>query len=180
MIKRLSVAVVVDNKDGGVNAEGQAITVPYTPEELGRITALVKEAVGFSALRGDTVNVTNAAFTPPKVEQPPVLPFWEKPWFWVMVKQVMVVVLLLILLFGVLKPMMHHLITKAREDREAEEAEEDAHTESEIPAIAPPIYESNLQMVKAVAADDPKMVAQVVRTWIQNDKKRVASSSGNP
>ena len=135
--------------------------------------------MGFSALRGDTVNVTNAAFTPPKVEQPPELPFWEKPWFWVMVKQVMVVVLLLILLFGVLKPMMHHLITKAREAQEEEEAEE-ATPESELPAIAPPIYESNLQMVKAVAADDPKMVAQVVRTWIQNDKKRVASSSGNP
>jgi len=175
IIKRLSVAVVVDNKDGGVDEEGQAISVPYTPEDLARLTALVKEAVGFSPLRGDTVNVTNVAFTPLKVEVPPVLPFWEKPWFWVAVKQIMVVILLLVLLFGVLRPMMRNLITKAKKDKE-EEDEEAGQTESDVPQIAPPVYESNLQMAKAVAADDPKMVAQVVRTWIQTDKKRAANA----
>lgn len=73
-IKRLSIAVVVDNK-AGKNEEGEIISIPHTPEDLARFTALVKEAVGFSALRGDTVNISNVAFTPPVIEKPPVIPY---------------------------------------------------------------------------------------------------------
>lgn len=172
VIKRLSIAVVVDNKTGK-NEEGEVISIPYTPEELTRLTALVKEAVGFSALRGDTVNVTNVAFTPPVVEETPVIPFWEKQWVWVAFKQVMVVLLLLFLLFGLLRPMMRGLIAKSKE--EDEEEEHDAAALNEPPQLAPPVYESSLQLAKAVAADDPKMVAQVVRSWIMADKKRGAA-----
>lgn len=172
VIKRLSIAVVVDNKLGK-DQDGKVISIPYTPQELTRLTDLVKEAVGFSALRGDTVNITNVAFTPPVVEQPPMIPFWEKPWVWVAFKQVMVVLLLLFLLFGLLRPMMRHLITKSRE--EDEEEEQQALASTEPPQLEPPVYESNLQLAKAVAADDPKMVAQVVRSWIMADKKRGAA-----
>lgn len=169
VIKRLSIAVVVDNKQG-TNEEGEVISIPYTPEELARFTALVKESVGFSAIRGDTVNVTNVAFSPPVIEKPPVIPFWEKEWFWVAVKQIAVVLLLLFLLFGLLRPMMRSLIAKAK--RENEEEEEEVTESSEPPQLDAPAYESNLQLAKAVASDDPKMVAQVVRTWIMADKKR--------
>ena len=37
---------------------------PRSPEELDRYTALVKDAVGFDAERGDSINVVNAAFAP--------------------------------------------------------------------------------------------------------------------
>lgn len=166
-IKRLSVAVIVDNKIGK-NEEGEPISIPYSPEDLTRFTALVKEAVGFSALRGDTINIANVAFTPPVIEAPPVIPLWEKPWVWIAFKQVMVVVLLLILVFGFLRPIMRSLMAKAKE----EEEEEDTEGEMEPPKLDAPAYESNLQLAKAVAADDPKIVAQVVRTWIMDDKKR--------
>lgn len=169
-IKRLSIAVIVDNKVGK-NEEDEPISIPYTPEDLARFTSLVKETVGFSALRGDSVNVTNIAFTPQIIEKPPVIPLWEKPWVWVAFKQVMVVALLLILFFGFLKPMMRSLMAKAKE--EEEEDEEDAPIEP--PKLDAPAYESNLQLAKAVAADEPKMVAQVVRTWIMADKQRAGS-----
>lgn len=169
-IKRLSIAVVVDNKVGK-NEEGEPISIPHTPEDLTRFTALVKEAVGFSALRGDSVNVTNVAFTPPVIEKPPVIPLWEKQWVWVAFKQIMVVLLLLFLFFGLLRPMMRSLIAKSKEDDEEAEDEEGP---IEAPKLDAPAYESNLQLAKAVAADDPKMVAQVVRTWIMADKKRAS------
>ena len=169
VIKRLSIAVVVDNKVGK-DAEGEPISIPYTPAELTRFTALVKETVGFSALRGDTVNISNVAFTPPIIEKQPIIPFWEKEWFWVAFKQVMVILLLLFLLFGLLRPMMRSLAARSHE--EDEDDEDDSH-EMAPPKLDAPAYESNLQLAKAVAADDPKMVAQVVRTWIMADKKRV-------
>ncbi|MDH5446335.1 MAG: flagellar basal-body MS-ring/collar protein FliF [Gammaproteobacteria bacterium] len=167
-IKRLSIAVVVDNRVGK-NEEGEIISIPYTPEELTRFTALVKETVGFNALRGDTVNVSNVAFTPPIVVEPPVIPFWEKNWFWVAIKQIGVVLLLLFLLFGFLRPMMKNLMAKSKAE---DEDDEDEDGPIEPPKLEAPVYESNLQLAKAVAADDPKMVAQVVRTWIMADKKR--------
>jgi len=169
-IKRLSIAVVVDNKVGK-NEEGEPISIPYTPEDLTRFTALVKETVGFSALRGDTVNITNVAFTPAVIEAPPVIPFWEKQWFWVAFKQGMVVLLLLVMLLGLLRPMMRSLVAKAKEE---EEVEEEVEESTEPLKLDKPAYESSLQLAKAVAADDPKMVAQVVRTWIMADKKRAS------
>ncbi|MDX2235614.1 MAG: flagellar basal-body MS-ring/collar protein FliF, partial [Hyphomonadaceae bacterium] len=61
-IKRLSVAVAVD----GVTtpgAEGQPSTwAARDAEELARITALVKSAVGFDEARGDKVEVVNLKF----------------------------------------------------------------------------------------------------------------------
>jgi flagellar M-ring protein FliF len=61
-IKRLSVAVAVD----GVTTPGKdGKPGPYTPrtaEEMGRLNDLVKAAMGFSADRGDQVQVVNVRF----------------------------------------------------------------------------------------------------------------------
>ncbi|MBV9995081.1 MAG: flagellar M-ring protein FliF [Caulobacteraceae bacterium] len=61
-IKRLSVAVAVD----GVTAPGKngkpGPYTPRTPEEMQRLDALVKAAMGYTATRGDTVQVLNVRF----------------------------------------------------------------------------------------------------------------------
>ncbi len=60
-VARLSVAVVVDNKaDPGQGRQDQERAVHA--EELERLTTLTKNAVGFSAERGDSVSVINEAF----------------------------------------------------------------------------------------------------------------------
>ncbi|GKS59229.1 flagellar M-ring protein [Nitrospira sp.] len=68
-IKRLSAAVLVDGKyegavAGGAPAEGEAAKkyVPRTQEEIKQIEEIVKKAMGFSADRGDEVQVVNAQF----------------------------------------------------------------------------------------------------------------------
>ncbi|MFQ5488555.1 MAG: flagellar basal-body MS-ring/collar protein FliF, partial [Gammaproteobacteria bacterium] len=63
-IRRLSVAVVVDDKSV-VNEDGEVVKEPFSNEELERLTGLVKEAVGFDALRGDRVKVVNTSFSTP-------------------------------------------------------------------------------------------------------------------
>lgn len=60
-LKRLSVAVLVD----GTYAQGQngeQTYQPRTPEELERIAALVRTAVGFDRNRGDQIEVVNLRF----------------------------------------------------------------------------------------------------------------------
>lgn len=64
-IQRLSVAVAIDHLRVP-SAEGQPATYqPRPPEELARLTSLVKSAVGFSEQRGDIVTVESAAFARP-------------------------------------------------------------------------------------------------------------------
>lgn len=58
MVRRLSVAVLVDHAPAGSGAEPQ----PRSAEELERIAALVRSAVGFDQERGDRVEVVNLRF----------------------------------------------------------------------------------------------------------------------
>ena len=103
-LRRLSVAVVVDDvvavaEDGSVNRRER------TPEEMERLTQLVRDAIGFDVRRGDSVRVINSAFLAPEpVEELPAPAIWEEAWFWDIIKQVGGVLLVLLLIFGVLKP----------------------------------------------------------------------------
>jgi flagellar M-ring protein FliF len=63
-LSRLSVAVALD--DIAVPGEGGAITYqPRSAEEMNRIMALVRSAVGFDEKRGDVVEVVNVRFARP-------------------------------------------------------------------------------------------------------------------
>jgi len=60
-VNRISAAVLVDgtySKD----AKGQAVYKPRPKEEIDRIAALVRSAIGFDAKRGDQVEVVNLRF----------------------------------------------------------------------------------------------------------------------
>jgi flagellar M-ring protein FliF len=60
-VKRLSVAVVVDDKST-TDAEGKITFEARSNEEMERIRALVRSAVNYDANRGDTVEVANMRF----------------------------------------------------------------------------------------------------------------------
>lgn len=60
-IKKLTVAVLVDGVTT-VDDKGKAVYQPRTPEELSKLTAVVKNAVGFDPARGDQVEVANVPF----------------------------------------------------------------------------------------------------------------------
>jgi len=116
-LKRLTVAVVVDDmpvigKDGKP-AKGR----PLTDAELAHITTLVKDAVGFDQSRGDSVNVVNASF---RSEAAPVdtelekVPLWETPLFRDMAKLAAGVIVLLVLALAVLRPMIKALMPSAQ------------------------------------------------------------------
>lgn len=71
-ISRLSVAVIVDGTYEK-NADGVEVFVPRNEEEIKRIRQLVASAVGYDSARGDTIEVSNIAFSGVEIiEQQPM------------------------------------------------------------------------------------------------------------
>jgi len=192
-IKRLSVAVVLNDKtvitvaeptdaaaepdaEGAVTGAVKTVTAtPYTQQELDRITELVRETVGFSVLRGDSVNVINVPFSKVEVEDLPEQAIYEKAWVWDVVKQALGALAVLFVIFGVLKPMMKNLsvipsVTKVISEN-GDDLEEDqlSLTEpDEQKRIAQEAsYEENLQLAQSIASQEPKLVMQVVKNWME-------------
>uniref|UniRef100_UPI0023B7D2B8 flagellar M-ring protein FliF C-terminal domain-containing protein n=1 Tax=Klebsiella pneumoniae TaxID=573 RepID=UPI0023B7D2B8 len=77
-VKRLNAAIVI-NQRTVTDAKGKATPQPVPPEEISRLTDIVKEAMGFNAERGDSVKVVSAPFV---VGKPGAtdLPLWKQPW----------------------------------------------------------------------------------------------------
>lgn len=180
-IQRLSIAVVVDDRLV-VNDVGEQVREPRSQEEMDRITALVQEAVGYNVQRGDTLNVINAPFArPEKVEALPEVPLWEQAWVVDLSKVLGAVLIGLLLVLAVLRPMMRNLAAVKGEPSGMVHAgaglAEDqlsltggADTEERIKLPGPGAYEDNIDMVQQVVTEDPKLVAQVVRNWISEEK----------
>lgn len=61
MVRRLSVAVMVNGKPAP-DGEGNPTYEPRSAEELEKITALVRSAVGYDETRGDTIEVVEMPF----------------------------------------------------------------------------------------------------------------------
>src|SRR5690606_21039631 len=99
-LQRLSVAVVVNyrDQDGG--------PAPLTSAEMDDINALVRQAMGYSADRGDTLSVVNSAFTS---QEPDIKP-WDNPEYRSLALQILKVLLMLAVLAfiwrSVIKPIV--------------------------------------------------------------------------
>jgi flagellar M-ring protein FliF len=188
ILRRLSLAVVVDDRKSA-DQEGKVSHTARTQEELDRITKLVKEAVGFDAQRGDTVSVINSSFAePPQVEELPETPFWKQPWIWDAGRILLAGGLVLLLVFGVLRPVLRELAAKGVAHRETMNTMLPAAQGQGAAALAgdhrqmarlgetgapqlsgPGVTQDPLTTARTLAAEDPKRVAQVVKNWVTND-----------
>jgi flagellar M-ring protein FliF len=189
-IRRLSVAVVVDHYRGP-SPDGAGGPRALAPEEVARVEALVKEAVGFDARRGDTVKVSNVAFQAPAeaAEEVPALPIWQEPWMHQLVKQVLVFLAVALLILGVLRPAIRrlasaHMATGAQQQQaalpaasreaRAEELAEDQVSlggAGETPKLPDTSDDQRrMEAVRGLVREDPARVAQVVRNWVAEDE----------
>ncbi len=185
-VARLSVAVVVDNKQV-VGKDGKSTSVPFTPEELTRLTELTKNAVGFNATRGDSVSVINEAFRGAVAEEEPQgTPFYERPGMLDLIKQGLGVMIALIVGFFVLRPilkgllkpapiMMNNVALAGPMPTVSVMVDDDDMTPDRVstsPQLGSPAllaYEQKVGLAKRMAAENPKQVAQVVKSWVSDD-----------
>lgn len=193
VVKRLTVAVVLDDlltpaADGADSKEPKRVSL--TDAELERVRILVRDAIGFNAARGDSVTVVNQPFrkfVPVEIEDIPPPPVWEQPWFWDLAKRGTGFLLVIFLIFGVLRPILKKLADSGRDDTMAAlesqlgegllaggvggETPDVTLTTGSNPLLPGPdaSYDQHLDAVKSMVADDPRRVAQVVKTWIANE-----------
>lgn len=189
-LQRLSVAVVVDDQLVLNPETGALVAVPWSEQDLARFTRLVQDAVGFNASRGDSVSVINAAFAPVEPEELVDIAFYTQPWFWDIVKQVLGVLFILVLVFGVLRPLLRNTVGGGSKELATRERLGDAEL-GDIDSLAAGLaddhvslsgpqsillpspsegYDAQLNAIKALVAEDPGRVAQVVKEWINADE----------
>lgn len=177
-IKRLSVAVVVNNK-AIKDKKGKVTYQALTKDELAQVYNLVKEAMGFNQARGDTLNVVNASFNLNEGEELAALPLWKDPAMQELakdiVKYLIVAGLLIYLVLGVIKPMMRELMAGAKTQPErAAMPDEDLTMAGRGAGDVVSIkrthsYEDDLKLVKDMAKQEPKIVANVVKDWVNKE-----------
>ncbi len=176
-LKRLSVAVVVNNRSIPA-PDGTPTTVPLTDAEIARITNLVREAVGYNADRGDSINVANSEFAAELRE--PVLPLWKDPEMIDLGKQglnwLLVLLVVLLAYFGVIRPLLRTVVPPKPKPEPGAEAIAGAEAEGEEGEEGVRVtlsgqgeeesFEERLERARNLARNDPKMVANLIKEWM--------------
>lgn len=187
-IQRMSVAVLVDNKQVQ-GKDGKTESVPLGKAELAHLTELVQSAVGFDAKRGDVVSVVNEPFRLPSEtgsSQKP--PFWEAPGVMDLIKQGLGVLAVLLLAFGLGRPMLRGLLKQDKPQQEPTQSLPGPQTSSTarvtinetvadrdsdnraLPGRGTAMsYEQKTGLAKRVASENPRQVAQIVKNWVAAD-----------
>ncbi|MAA63231.1 MAG: flagellar M-ring protein FliF [Alteromonadaceae bacterium] len=187
-IERLTVAVAVDDMKVVDPATGDVSYQPWPEADLQRLTFLIRDAVGYSAARGDSVTVMNTAFAQEAEVQFSEPSFWEQPWFWNLMKQVLAGLVILVLVLGLLRPTLKSLSGGGRQGRDRSLEDDDGYDGLEgadsdsalrsamdrsddllLPSAGGG-YDSQLNALKGVIAEDPARVAQVMRQWVNVDE----------
>lgn len=181
-IRKLSVAVLVDDLQK-IDEKGKMTRSPLNDAAITRLQTLIKEAVGYNSNRGDSVSVINASFyIPEKPEKLPEQGLFEKPWVQNLIKQVLGGLVVLILIFGVLRPVMRSLTEHGVGDQQlpmadtgmtGELGDDSVQISSQggnLPQLGTSAQvEEKLELAKNIVNQDPGQVAQVVKTWVAND-----------
>ena len=192
-LQKLSIAVVLDYVEGSAD-DGDA-RVPMAQERIDEVTALVREAVGFDAERGDTVSVISASFvTPPAIEDAVIeSSILEQDWVWQLGKGLLVLVVLLTLIFVVLRPVMKFsaaplvpspqglqapgqqpMAALGQGSGEGGMSDDQVTLGGQAPGLPGGAgggngYQQQLQMARSVAAGEPERAAYVVKNWVSDD-----------
>ncbi len=187
-VRRLSVAVAVNDLLLPDPDTGDLKRTAWTQEEIDRLTILIKDAVGYQAARGDSVTVINSPFLPDDQAVLEEQPFYAQEWFWdKVISPILLFFFVLAIVFGVIRPTLKSLTSTDDDvtvddeldaDLAALEASSDEMGDDLVSltggdSILPGPsegFERQLNALKALIAEDPQRVAQAVKGWINDDE----------
>jgi len=168
-VKRVNAAVVV-NHGQTVDAKGKKTAVPLTSEEIDKLTALVKESIGFKQERGDSVKVINAPF---KIDAVSTIetPWWRAPDMLDLARTALfpgaLALVAVLVFFGLVRPGMRAALgppprVPVRLDAIADER-------TSLPALPSPQAARTgeyIEGAKQMAKQNPAAVAGILRGWV--------------
>jgi flagellar M-ring protein FliF len=179
-IKRLSAAVVV-NYQSATEGAGKVVAKPLTPQQIEQMTALVRESIGFSKDRGDSVNLMNAPFMNETITTPDV-PLWRRPELVDLARSFAwplgLVLFAALIVLGLVRPAMRTL-NRPQAAPALPGAQLDALVSDtpQRPALAAPGAETlvatpaqlRLEEARALAKSNPVAVANIVKNWVNGE-----------
>jgi flagellar M-ring protein FliF len=188
-VRRLSAAVVINHR-GSTDKNGKPVFTPIPQEQLDQMTSLVRESIGFSKDRGDSVNVVNAVFNVEKpVEVTPVV-WWQQPDNQDLARSlawpVGMVGLGLLVLLGMVRPGIKLMKTPPPVQKKDEAQPQQGQLSAVLndtperpglpmPSTAAPSNElatpEGLRLIdaKRLALDNPVAVANIVKGWVNGE-----------
>lgn len=176
-LSRISVAVLVDGKyeQPAAVKDGQTSKpkyVPRSPDELQKIEALVKSAVGFNTERGDQLAIQNIPFQDMgEAGSVEAQKWWTSPFFLALFKNLLIGLGFVALVVFVIRPLLVSLkIVRPPLVESIESVHEmsDKLTATERAQISMQMAEQ--QNLIEVAKKDPYQVAQILQNWLGEDK----------
>lgn len=185
-VERLSAAVVINYRET-LDENGAPQTVALGDEELTQLERLVRQAMGFSEARGDEITLVNSPFTVEENETQP-LEWWQRPDIQQLAatlgRYLLVGLAALLLYLLILRPFIKRATampapapqqpasTITARVGDEEEPVSDGDEEDSTSTYGKPrrrkatAYEQNLNNLRNMAEEDPRMVAMVVRSWV--------------
>ena len=183
-VKRLTAAVVVNaplaaaaGTDAATAATAAAVSSglrPLTAQQQEQLLTLVRETVGYSADRGDSVNLVSAPFMDSGAA-PAELPMWKDPEIQAMAKSLGVPIALALfgalVLLGLVRPLLKGRNTSPGGQLNAIEAEALDRPALPAPAkdLSPTKEQERLDQARHLAKQNPIAVANIVKTWINGE-----------
>jgi flagellar M-ring protein FliF len=175
-IKRLSVAVVVNHRKL-TSKSGKVSLKPRSTEEMAQLDKLVREAMGFSDARGDTVTVANTPFSVEEPEPVEETPFWKQPGTIALAmsigRHLLIAAVVLFVFLRVLRPLFRSAMSAPAQAAVAAlpAANAAGGAAPGLPARGAPGYQNSLDSAKQLAQQEPKLVANIVSSWVAGDER---------
>ena len=170
-VKRLNAAVVVNNRSV-TDAKGRTTQVPLGAEEIEKLTALVRESIGFKQDRGDSVKVINAPFKAEPVITVDV-PLWKQPEVIDLLRGAAVPAGLgligVLVFFGLIRPTLKAALAPPPPPAPGATLSAVVDDPQVLPALPAPKRAAQLQDARALAKDNPAAVAGIVRGWVNGE-----------
>lgn len=181
-VRRLNAAVVVNHRSA-TDAKGKTTSQPVSAEELTKLTELVREALGYSQDRGDSIKVISAPFVLDKPTEVDV-PLWKQPWLIDLLRSAAVplalVLVALIAVFGLVRPAIRAArppepdpaaaAAEAEAGKQLDAVVDDAHElPGGLPALEAPASNDKLERARQLARENPVAVANIMRSWIHGE-----------
>lgn len=174
-INRLSAAVVINYRTK-LDTEGNPANEPLSGEEIEKITALVKQTIGFDETRGDTLTVTNSQFNL-KGDSLEELPPWKDPDTVLLAKdigkQLLIAAIVLFFLQKIFRPFLRNLLPPPPPPPVPALAVKNGleHGEAEVSTVRVVTLEENLEKARLLAVTEPAIVANVVKGWVSGNER---------
>ncbi|MFP4062677.1 MAG: flagellar basal-body MS-ring/collar protein FliF [Halochromatium sp.] len=182
-LRRISAAVVVDHRNE-LDADGEWQTVAPSEEELAQVERLAREAMGFSAERGDSIAVVSRPFS--RQDRGPAPEWWQDPEtirLAVMLSEPLLWLLGFLLVYLLLlRPFIRHYTrppqppeasepevdtTVGDEDEDEDQDAEDAEIYEKPRRNKALGYQQKLAELREMAQRDPQIIAMIVRNWLK-------------